>query len=168
MQRNFTGTDIGTFIVRNFNGTDIGTFIVFPHLENWCRQNPNIVCKILNYFEDYLKKLPLDEIFPTDLVLLVSEYLYESHVAELCCYFAQAHNRSKCEFNTNVKSLTFTLFQHTDQNDDVLLFYSLLTESQADWNYVLQFNEDLDNESKFWRKWLKKMDYVFREIVWIH
>lgn len=95
----------------------------------------------------------------------MSEYLDEFEISEVFYYFATASNRNKQEFIKQLKKLVFILNEHKFKNEDVAKFYLLLTESQADWNYVLHLDKD---ESKFWMRWLKKMDYVFQYIIWFY
>lgn len=79
------------------------------------------------------------------------------------CYFANAYNRNKLELTINLEELIKILQLHESRNTAL---YELLIENDNDLDYILLFgSRSLLAESSYW---LKKMDFVFRFIIWIY
>lgn len=148
---------------------EIGTFIEFPNLKMWCVQNPHIICNLVKYFEHYIDTLSLlNKHLSSTLVKIVLEYMEETNLNDVFYYFAQAQNRDFGEFKNNLKQLASILQLHLTYNDDVRKLHVLLTECDEDWVYVQLDDMISDRNIRCWQRWLKKMDFVFRNIVWIY
>lgn len=149
--------------------TGLEVFIEFPHLYKWRLDNPLILTKVNQFFDDSLQKSLLESIpnLPSVIEKIIREYVLE--LPFLFDYFYSCTQRIKKDFYSSLRQLRLLLYLEKHANADVKTLYDLLIENGEDNLYAMQYYEancyDHDDTNHFWSRWLNKMDYVFKRTL---
>lgn len=94
---------------------------------------------------------------------MVYQYLPESRIHEIYDYFINKHNRSD-EFISHISNFIDILTDHRTYDSTLQKAWICFTQCEKDVAYL---NNRQDPNQHFWKRWLKKMDYIFNNIIWM-